>query len=186
MEITQTNNNIEVVSTELSGYVYLHVYQKITTTVESIIQETYTDSSSSISLTTDGYYIISELKLRSTETPGEYYVLGEDIYTPEGELILLEDLMLIEDLEIRTDANVLSYYYIEKYYIDLVKSKFLKGMCSCACINDLDKITIDTLTMGIEVLDILIKYSQFYEAERMVEQLSVCTGIVNTNCSCNA
>jgi hypothetical protein len=58
-------------------------------------------------------------------------------------------------------------------------------MCNCNCSSQSDKVTADALTMGITVLETLIEYAQYMEALRILNQLSVCTGITNTGCGCN-
>ena len=187
MQISTTKNTVNLVSTITSGYKYIHVIEKVTTTEVTLENSEFTESSSSYDLLTDGYYNIIEIKLPDSYSEGIYYIDGETIYSPVG-VITLEELLEV-DVEgtniLREDNDYFLYYFLETYYIDLIQSKFLKSICTCSCVNSQDRVTIDTLTMGLELIKKLVEYLQYMEAERMIEQLSTCSGIINTNCNCN-
>lgn len=45
---------------------------------------------------------------------------------------------------------------------------------------------IDTLTMGLALIEELNVYAQYYESQRIMEQLNKCIGNIDaTNCNCN-
>lgn len=217
MEINQTDNVITTTSILESGYSYIHVIQKITTETSSIFDSNITDSESEFTLTSDGYFILSEIKLPSTvdTNVNHYYITGNTVYNWEGEEVSISTLITIDTTGtniIREDIDYLSKYYIYKYYIDILKNRFLKNICNCGnsgtsncssgvynptLINGVvdrgykvsdpkqDKITIDTLTMGLEILDYLEEYLLYMEAQRIIEQLAPCGSITNTGCGCN-
>lgn len=183
MTITQTGNTVSITSTPQAGYRFIHAIQKVTSTVTTLVNDTFTDSASSFTLESDGYYIISETKL--TTTPGAYYYIsGDTVYSSVGVEITVEDL-LEEELEQTTFVNHFSRYNVNEYYINLLKSKFLNNICACNCISTSEKLTIDMLTMGITLIDSLVIDEQFYEAERIVEQLGTCTNTITPSCNCN-
>lgn len=187
MELELTATTLNVTSIDSLGYSFVHIIQKITTTSTTIYDSNITEGTSEFVLETDGYYIVSEIKILDTESPGFYYTDGESIYDTSGEEITIQELL---DLDIegtnleREDQDLVTYYLLNTYYVDLVKSKFLKKICTCSCVRDSDKLTIDTLTMGLYAIQSLVDYEQYYEAERLIEQLGVCSGVVNTNCNC--
>lgn len=187
MEITQSENTINLTSTYISGHTYLHTIQQVTTIETTLFESIFTSSSSEIILIDDGYYIISEIRLPNQIVSG-YYIIDEIIYDELGNEVTVEELLELDTTDtniIREDIDYISYYNIETYLITLIKNKFLKGFCSCNCITDEDKRTIDTLMMGIEAIKNLEVYLLYNEIQRIIEQLSVCTGTVNLNCSCN-
>jgi hypothetical protein len=73
---------------------------------------------------------------------------------------------------------------LDKYYEELLKATFLKDMCNCNC-RAPGKVELPTLTMGIDLIDLLIETGQFYEAQRIIEKLTTCIGITELNCRCN-
>lgn len=187
MEIEQHGDTLTLTSPTISSHKYIHIIQKVTSTNTTFYSGVFSENISSIALTTDGYYILTEIRLPEIITVG-YYIQNDKIYN-NGVEISIEDLLKI-DVEgtniLRTDSDYLSYYYINKYNIDLIKTTFLKGICNCGCSTREGNQTIDTLVMGIEVLKSLVDYNLYYEAQRVVEQLSICTGEINSNCNCNA
>lgn len=184
MEITQIANMLNLTSPATAGHSYVHVIDKITTSSESQVNDTIVDSTSSYELTSDGYYKVIEIRLPNTVSAGNYYTLDGDFFDTSGDQITLAELLEVESGVTRTDTNHLSYYYLDTYYLNLIKSKFLKNICGCSCSSQQDRITIDTLTMGLHLIASLGTYLQYYEATRLIEQLSVCTGVSNVNCNC--
>lgn len=189
MQISTELNKITLVSPVASGYAYVHTIQKVTTMEVTLEESFITESISSYELSTDGYYIVSEIKLPDSVSVGNYYISGESIYDTTGTEITVQELLDTDTTGtniIREDNDYFTYYFLELYYINLIKDKFMKGICSCNCNNgkSSEKLTIDTLTMGLEVIKILVEYLQYLEAERIIEQLSVCSGQINVNCNC--
>lgn len=181
MQIAYNKNSVSLTSTVSAGTAYVHAIQKVTFASTTFVTSTITGSTSTYSFTTDGYYVLTEIPI-STNPTGTYYTDMSVIYDSNGDEVDIEDLL--EEEITMTSYNYLLFYFLETYYINLIKSKFLKSICGCGCTSSKEKLTIDTLTMGIDVLRILQTYEQFIEASRIIDQLSVCTGIVNPNCSC--
>ena len=217
MEITQTDNVLTITSISVSGYSYIHTVQKVTLDETTLFDSNITESESTFTLTSDGYFIVSEIKLPNTvdNTTNHYYINGDTVYTWEDEEITISALLALDTTGtniIREDTDYLSVYYIRKYYIDIIKNRFLKNICNCgtsgtsSCTSGVynptlingvvdrgyrvtnpeqDKITIDTLTMGLEVISYLEEYQLYMEAERIIEQLAPCGSVSNTGCGCS-
>lgn len=190
MNITNNNNTLLLSSTIDVGFKYIHSVIKVNIEDEELVFESITDSESSFVLSTDGYYKITEIKLPTT-TGGGYYISGETIYNPSSQVILVEDLLLVDPIGtniIRTDYNHIFIYFLNKYYTDLLNSQLLKQLkCGCQSVNKTDKTTIDILTMGLILIEKLIENLMFYEANRIIYKLSLCSNMVNyPNCNCNA
>lgn len=193
MELIQTNNTLTVFGTSVEGYSNVYILQKIDPTSETAtnVANSVSTAGTAFTITTDGYYLISKFIMSTTPSDIYYYIDGEAVITPEDAewtTTALYQLLDIDDyvaagITVET-TNYFTYYNIQTYYINLLKSKFLKNLCACGCMSANDRVTIDTLTMGIEVIKSLITYSQLNEAARIVSLLSVCTGNVNTNCNC--
>ena len=188
MKIEQFSETLTLTSITVSGHKYIHALQKVTSTDTTYYSGIFTENVSTIAFATDGYYIISEIRLPEQVISNGYYTLNDIKYDPTANTITIENLLKVDITGtniIRTDYNYLSYYYINKYNIDLIKQTFLKGICNCGCSTRTGGQTIDTLIMGIEVLKNLVDYELYYEAQRVVEQLGICTGILTTSCNCN-
>lgn len=187
MNITQTNAIITITSTTNSNYKYVHVIQRVAINETTIISDVITTSSSSYTLGYDGYFIITEFRL-PTNDGSDYWTDGTFIYDPSG-VISVEELMAL-DPEVanltRTDEDHVSLYFLNNYYINLLKSKYLKNICNCGCgcIDKQDKIKLDTLTMGLDLIEALLTKAQYYEVQRIIEKLMVCFGMVDNNCNC--
>ena len=190
MEIKQINDILTIESTLTSGYRFIHITQRITTKDIFLEDYIFTENISSITLTKDSYYIITEIKLPDSVVPGGYYILGRVVYDPSGNVISVSDLLQVDIIEtniVKTSEEILFYYFLSKYYNDLIESKIFKNIFSCECLESKeDKVIIDTLTMGLEVLRTLIEYNQYYEAQRILEKLSTCNTSITVNCGCNA
>jgi len=189
MNIIQTANVLTLTSSAESGFRYIHTIQKISIAETTLENEIFTDSISSYTMPSDGYYIITEIKL--TTIPGQYYyITGDTVYSSLGVEISIEDLLLLDVSGtniVRIDTDLLNKYNTDLYYINLIKNKFLKTICACDCISKSDKLTIDTLTMGLALIENLVLNLQFYEAQRIIEHLGICNNLIvsNPNCNCN-
>lgn len=187
MIITQVANTLTLTSTADAGFRYIHAIQKISVTETTLVSEEFTDSVSTFILTSDGYYNIIEIKL--TTTPGDYYyITGDTAYSTTAVEITVEDLLDVTVSGtniVRVDEDLFNKYNTNLYYINLLKSKFSRTICSCSCISKADKLTIDTLTMGLTLIDSLVNGDQFYEAQRIIEHLGVCNSLITSNCNCD-
>lgn len=194
MELIQTQNTLVIEDTASVGYSNAYILQKIQTDIGNTenIGHVVGSSGGVFTLPSDGYYMVHKFQITTIQNNG-YYISAGEVYGPGDDLLSeysIYSLLTIEDYEeegIAYDSmEHLNYYNIETYYINLLKTKFLKNMCGCSCDNQSNRITIDTLTMGLEVIKYLIEYSQYNEASRIVDMLSICTGVININCNCNA
>lgn len=187
MTITQINNTITLTSTASVGFRYIHTVQKVTLTETTLISEVFTDGVSTFVLPSDGYYIITEIKL--TTTPGDYYyITGDIVFSTVATEISVEDLLEVDitntNIE-RVDEDWFNKYNTNLYYINLIKSKFTRTICSCSCLSRTDKLTLDTLMMGLTLIESLVINEQFNEANRIIEQLGVCNNLITSNCNCD-
>lgn len=187
MNITQTENTLVLASTQTSGTRYLHVIQQVTLTATTIIHEVFTDSSSTKTLPSDGYYILTEFALPTT--PGShYYVIDDVIYSPTDEVVTVEELMALNAVDNgidRNDTDFFTVYELNTYYVNLLKEKFQKVICGCGCTKN-ERLSIDPITMGLYLIEELNVYSMYYESQRIIEQLSRCSnGVNSSNCNCN-
>jgi len=185
MLIVKTNNVLSMTSTPTSGYKFVHIINKVTITVETIIHDEITDSVSSKTLTDDGYYQVVEMKL--TTTPGTGYYITEDKIYFNGIEKTSSDLF-IADPNIggftRTDYDVVNIYILSNYYLNLLKSTFTKDLCICGCASKYERITMDILVMGIELINQLTIIKNYYEVQRIIERLSICNGLLTSGCDC--
>lgn len=188
MNITQSGNILTITSIETSSYTYIHVLQKVSTTDTIIYDYEFTDSFSTYTLAVDGYFIISEIKLPITPGYG-YYISNNTIFDSDNNTVSIQELLDLEILDtniVREDINYFSTNIINSYYINYIQSNYVNNLCSGKLLSSQDKITIDSLTMGLSIIQCLIECGeQYYEAQRIIEKLSLCTGIINTNCNCN-
>lgn len=189
MTITQVENKLTIISQETSGYEYIHVVQDVTIHETVIVSSEFTNSISYYTLPTDGYYIVSEIKLPTTSSSG-YYISGDAVVSTEIGVITVKELMNIDTTGtniVKNEVDHISMYYLEDYYLKLLKSKYLKNICNCGCgcIDRQDKVKLDTLTMGLDLIEALTLTAQYFEIQRIVEKLSVCFGMVKNDCNCS-
>jgi len=182
MEIKQTQNSIELTSIPLSGHSCLHVIEKITSTTNEVIYSNL-EITSCFNLPSDGYYIIHEIYLLNITTFNSYCIEEDIIYKPDGTVAKISDLLESDHISIiKEQSNFLLYYFLEEYYHKLLKKRFLNFTY---CKDSKDRLIIDTLTMGLEIIKSLINYEQFEEAQRIIEKISICSDNTNVNCNCN-
>jgi len=187
MNISQTNNTLVLTSLLSAGYSFVHAIIKIGLTEDELVFSNITNSESSFDLETDAYFNVVEIKLPTTSGAG-YYISGNVIYDPLDQVVTVEELLATDtagtNIE-RDDNDLISTYFLNTYYINLIKSKFLKDICNCACLDKSSKLMIDTLTMGLTLIDKLEENMLFNEANRIINQLSVCTNITpKSDCNC--
>ena len=204
MNINKSKNTLTITSSPIvAGYTYVHVIWKLTTqtdslnpTTDEIIHEVYINAlpgNSSKTLPSDGYYIVYEFYLPNT--PGNYYYVGQDqssvkhVYDPSGNIVPTTELITMNVSAtniVKVEQPIFHLYNLTDYYISLIKTKFLKNLCDCTnCGDSPDKKTLDALTMGLSLIEVLNTYLQYFESERIVEQLYKCTNMVFTPCNCN-
>jgi hypothetical protein len=189
MNLTQSDETLNIISQESSPYRYIHVVQDVTILETTIVNDEFTNSVSYYNFTTDGYFIITEIKLPVTPVEGGYYISGDSVFDPEGVEITVEDVMALSPENtniIREDQEYITLYFLQDYYLGLLKAKYLKNICACGCgcIDKQDKVQLDTLTMGLDLIEALQAKFQYYEVQRIVEKLLVCFGLQMTNCNC--
>lgn len=93
MKIEQFNDTLTLTSITVSGHKYIHAIQKVTTTDTTYYSGIFAESVSTIALTTDGYYIISEIRLPEQVVSNGYYILNDIIYDSSGNTITTENLL---------------------------------------------------------------------------------------------
>jgi hypothetical protein len=191
MTLTENQNTLVITDAVIADYSNVYIIQKITPSVADPENITYlvSEDGGTIAITLDGYYNVHRLQITTTAGAG-YYILGDVLYGPGDVVIQGADVYLLLDIAdfaaegiIYSVADYFTYYNIEKYYVDFLKTKFLKNVCCCNPPND--RSIIDPLTMGIDVIKYLLEYQQYNEAARIVEMLATCTGVINTSCGCN-
>lgn len=196
MTVTQASDTLTITSTASLVYSYIHVVQQVTTTATTVVSVTFTSSVSTYTLTEDGYYVITEIKAE-TENNGDYYITGgvlydsgdAEVYNPDTDTLASISTVLAFDYTATSMTKItldhISYYELEAYYIDLLQNKFLKGICGCTCtFSDATKQTIDTLMMGLAIIQYMNTYQQYNEAQRVLENLSSCVGLTTSDCGC--
>jgi hypothetical protein len=78
---------------------------------------------------------------------------------------------------------------LQQCYINHCKKFFTNGLNQCSDASD-DTFTRDFIWMTLNVLDYLIGFKQFKEAQRILENFDKCGGfcdnsrIIKNNCSC--
>lgn len=192
MNITQTEATISMVSQEASGYGFIHIVQDVTIVETNVVSDVFTTSMSEYTFVADGYFIITEIKLPTTAPVSGYWIdIAEElIYDPSGNVISTETLLatsIDQTNIIRTDEDWITMYLLDDYYVRLLKSKYLHNICNCGCgcIDKTDKVRLDTLTMGLDLIEALEAKLQYYEIQRIVEKLMVCFGMIDSNCNCS-
>lgn len=188
MNITQSGNILTIVSSEISTYSYVHIIQNVTTVDTTIFDYEFSSSFSSFTLTEDGYFIITEIKLPTTPGYG-YYISGNSVYDSGGNVVSVEDLLDIDTTTtniVREDLDYFSTNILNNFYITYLQNNYLNSLCSGKLLSLQDKVTIDSITMGLSIIECLIDCGgKYYEAQRIIEKLSMCYGTINTNCNCH-
>lgn len=191
MNIIQTDGTVSITSQETNGYGFIHIIQNVTITETYVVSDIFTTASSTYTFEEDGYFIITEIKLPLAPSTGNHCVdLGEElIYDNTGAVISTEELLATDTQFtniIREDQDWLTIYILSDYYIQLLKAKYLKNICNCGCgcIDKTDKVKLDTLTMGLDLIEALTAKLQYYEIQRIVEKLMVCFNLADSNCDC--
>lgn len=195
MNISQTNNVLTLTSTPANGYYFVQYVTRVDVVGETVLHAPIVVSSSEYTLSEDSYFKLAEIKIQVLPVtipqtiPGTgYYSDGASLYG-EGEEITEEQLWAVDPSGTnltRVDYDLISTYNLDTYYLNLLKNKYLSNMCNCSCINKSDKMLIDTLTMGLELIGLLTTRSQYYEADRIINQLSYCANLTtDQSCNCN-
>jgi hypothetical protein len=109
------------------------------------------------------------------------------IYDVNDLTVTIEDLLADQTLgATKTEIDYVSMYLIKIFYTNLIKTKYLQGLCTCGCATAIEKITVDSLTMGLIIADELLLNNQYFEVQNIIEKLEVCAGYTSiSNCNCN-
>ena len=192
MELIQTQNTLVIQDTVISGYSNVYILQSVDYETGNVTDLNYLISADggAFELPTDGYYKVHKFQLTTTVNSG-YYITGTSLYGPGNDLFIdnsVYSILYIEDYEEEgitySEEDYFNYYTVKNYYINLLQAKYLKNLCCCNTVTD--KMIVDTLTMGLEVIKYLIEYEQYNEASRILNMLTTCTNTVITSCNCNA
>lgn len=195
MEILQSGSTLNIFGEEVEGYSNVYLIQRIDPCLDDPVNvgAAIYAGGAVFTLTADGYHQITKLTMSTSYSEVNYFILSGKVYSPGGSTQYtgdsLYDLLDITDYEgygiIYEEANYFTYELMNTYYINLVRTKFLCNVCSNTCITDKDRIVLDTLLMGIEVIKILVAESQYDEAGRIANLLSTCTSVTSTSCNCS-
>lgn len=187
MIIERTNEWINIISTPAVGYYYVHAIQQVTTLETSLLHSIIVELESEYQFLIDGYFVISEILLPDSEGQG-VWTDGDKIYDENGIEITVEQLLEIDPETsniVRDDDSIVITYYLNEYYHSVLKVSLQDGLCG-KCKSTTQKAELDTLMIGLEVIDYLVENEQYYEAQRIIEQLSSCVGLMNSNCNCGS
>lgn len=187
MIITKNENTITITSTIVEGYSYVHVVEKINIDEanEILSSSGITNSVSEHILVDDGSYIIFEFLLPNV-SDGGYYISNNVVYTPTNTPISYASLILV-DTEgtniVKTVETIVNLYKLEDLYSSYLQNNFLNCLCSCKPVTQQSKLTVDVLTMGLNLISILQTQEQFYEIQRIINKLQFCHN--SPKCNCN-
>jgi hypothetical protein len=184
MELIKTQGKLIIEDSPEVGFSNVYIIQKIVGEEPTNVTYLISPDGGLLNMAIDGYYVIHKYKLPTTVNT-EYYIIGGNSYGPGEELLEGQEIYSILDYETLEYSQIEFLYYenIKVFYINLLKDKYLKNLCCCG--NLQDKFTVDTITMGLEVISYLEEYSQFYEAARIIDMLALCNKTVLSNCGCN-
>ena len=186
MIIERNNEWISIISTPAAGYYYVHTIQQVTTLETSLLHSVIVESESQYQFLIDGYFVVSEIALPDSAGSG-IWTDGDKIYDENGE-ISVEDLLEVDPESsniVREDQGIVTTYYLDEYYHNILESSLKAGLCG-KCLSATKQAELDTLMIGLEVIDHLVENEQYYEAQRIIEQLSTCAGLTESNCNCGS
>ena len=162
-------------------------------------------------VTEDGYYTVDHVVLPTMKwwenASDEYKDYYETIYVTDGERVYkltdsgFEECTVREIIErnpegttlFKCHTNVLFTGNLKNCYIDICKKLFdgLLNICDKGQYNDL-KYNRDFIWMTLNILDYLVEFKQFMEAQRIIEMFNSCGGFCKnsnikkkTGCGCS-
>lgn len=184
MELIKNKGTLIIEDSPEIGFSNIYILQRVINETPTNVVYLISPDGGLLNVPVDGYYILHKYKLPTT-VGAEYYIIGGNLYGPIEELLGGQEVYSILDYETPEYSQVEFLYYenIREFYINLLKDKYLKNLCCCGSFQD--KSIVDTITMGLEVISYLEEYSQFYEASRIIDMLSLCNKTVISNCGCN-
>ena len=145
----------------------------------------------------DGYYVIDHFILpnmkwleNASEEYKEYY---ETIYLTDGQKIYklkegeLEECTVKEIMERNIEGTTIKKCKVEIFftgnlqqcYVNYCKKIFSEMLGKCATCTD-DTYARDFIWMTLNVLDYLVSFKQFMEAQRILENFDKCGGFCNS------
>ena len=145
----------------------------------------------------DGYYVVDHFILpnmkwleNASEEYKEYY---ETIYLTDGQKLYklvegeLEECTVKEIMERNIEGTTVKKCKIELFftgnlqqcYVNHCKKLFSESLTACEA-NEADIYTRDFIWMTLNILDYLIGFKQFMEAQRILENFEKCGGFCNT------
>jgi hypothetical protein len=175
MNLIKTNNILTITSTPSAGQEAILFIQKMLEDSEELLY-THIGESTSYILTEDGYFKVTELLVSNTNQ-GNYYITNGITYNSLDAEVSPEELL--ENVIANDSSNIINAHFITDYYKDILKSGFLK----CLCKNS-NKQIMDTITMGLFLIEYLEQESLYYECARILKSLKTCNYVANLNCNC--
>lgn len=144
----------------------------------------------------DGYYVIDHFILPNMtwleNSSDEYKQYYETIYVTDGKKLYkviegeLEECTIKEIMERNIEGTTIKKCKIEVFftgnlqqcYINYCKQIFQQGLTYCS--TNIDTYPRDFIWMTLNVIDYLIGFKQFMEAQRILETFDKCGGFCNT------
>lgn len=205
-----------------SQSISLNILSKVSIKDEEFINAVFVehdlkvDESCTFKVVKDGFYKINHIVLptidwwnNASDDNKQYFetiYLVDDhkiykvVYNENNEATL-EECPLEEIIERNPENSTISQCFINIFYtgnllqcyINYSKRVFDTQVCGCPTENN-DVYVRDFLWMSLNIIDYLISFDQFIEAQRMLEQLSTCNGFCNSisnnlfksqNCGCS-
>lgn len=167
-------------------------------------QHTNEDEVCTLRVEKDGYYIIQHLVLPTKEWYNEYLLnqdeelsefISNGIYFTDNDRIYkavdneVEEVSVKEILERNYDSTTILHCKIDLFfngnlqqcYINHCKRIYDSLLNSCKTSNqDADIYARDFIWMTLNIIDYLVGFKQFMEAERVIEQFNSCGGFCNS------
>ena len=146
----------------------------------------------------DGYYVIDHFIIPNMKwlenASEEYKQYYETIYITDGQKLYkliedqLEECTVKEIMERNIEGTTIKKCKVELFftgnlqqcYINFCKNLFNTALTSCPPSNS-DTYTRDFIWMTLNVIDYLIGFKQFMEAQRMIENFEKCGGFCKTD-----
>lgn len=163
--------------------------------------------SNTFNVSKDGFYIIEHIILPNIKwlenSSKEYLSYYETIYVTDNEKVYklvndkLEECTIKEIMQRNIEGttikkckvNVFFIGNLQQCYINICKHLFNKMLNKCN--NGIDTFERDFIWMTLNIIDYLIGFNQFMEAQRILENFEGCRGFCNqlpkhnvSNCGC--
>lgn len=177
-------------------YIYIYILQLNKSNGETVCQSfvrTNEEQEIKFTIGKDGYYTLCKLKVPYDESMPYYYKDEKFYYRGIREASLYELLSINPE---ESQLQITYYYYFQlcklrKCYVNIAQ-KIINDRNSIRCssngVNKEDIYKRDLLLSAINVITYLAEMEQFEEAERLLERITGCNGLCDSdkikNCGC--